>query len=108
MYNKIGVLGDGDSILAFKAIGVDAFEIYDIEKAKDTIFELSRSGYAIIFITENLAQQLGSTLKKYKTKPYPAIIPIPSTSGSSGYSMQSIRNDMEKAIGSNILFDKED
>ena len=29
MYKKIGVVGDKDSVLAFKAIGIDVFPVVD-------------------------------------------------------------------------------
>ncbi len=108
MYDgKMAVVGDKDLILAFKAIGLDVFCCQNLEETEKTIKQLAKD-YAVIFITEDLALQADSLLAKYKTKAYPAIIPIPSSSGSNGYGMQGIKNDVEKAIGADILFNKED
>ena len=108
MHNgKIVVIGDKDLILAFKAIGMDVFSADTQEEAEKLVRKLAKE-YAIIFITEDLAQKIDQLLMKYKTKAYPAIIPIPSSQGATGYGMQGIKKDVEKAIGTDILFNKED
>ena len=104
MFNKICVIGNKDSVLIFKAIGADVFTANDENEAKTLIHDLAKDNYAVIYITENLAEKISDTLDKYKTRPYPAIIPIPSASGSTGYGNEGIKKDMEKAIGADILF----
>ena len=52
---KIAVVGDKDSILAFKALGVDVFNVYDEDEARKTVDTLARDNYGIIFITEQIA-----------------------------------------------------
>jgi V/A-type H+-transporting ATPase subunit F len=34
MYKKIGVVGDKDSVLAFKALGIDVFPVVEADEAK--------------------------------------------------------------------------
>ena len=48
---KIAVVGDKDSILAFKALGVDVFPVYDGDEARRTVDTIARDKYGIIFIT---------------------------------------------------------
>lgn len=100
---KIAVIGDKDSILAFKAIGASAFVANDNFQANDLLRKLSKEDYAVIFITEELAETIEDTLIKLKAKPYPAVIPIPSQKGSNGFGMRGVRKDVEKAIGADIL-----
>ena len=107
MRNGIAVVGDKDSVLAFKAIGVDAYPVDGEMQARNTVRELARS-YSVIFITDAIAAQIESLLKRYKTRPYPVVVPIPSAEGNTGFGMQGIKNDVEKAIGSDILFGKEE
>jgi len=103
---KIAVVGDKDSILAFKAIGVDAFVADTPQDADETVKELTKEQYAVIFITEELASAIPSTLQKLKTRTYPAVIAIPSASGNAkGYARESFRKDVERAIGADILKD---
>ena len=35
MYNRVGVIGDGDSILAFKAVGMEVFAADSGEQARE-------------------------------------------------------------------------
>lgn len=100
---KIAVIGDKDSILSFKAIGVEVFPARNYFEAQDTLKQLARD-YAVIFITEDIAENIPDVIKRYKTRPFPAVIPIPSAQGSTGFGMKSISKDVEKAIGADILF----
>lgn len=105
MVNKIAVIGDKDSVLALKAVGVEVFDATTAEEAQNLIKQLS-SGYAVIFIAENLAELIPETLAKAKAQTFPAIVPIPTTQNSSGFGMKGIKSDVEKAIGVDILFNK--
>lgn len=108
MANKIAVIGDKDSVLAFKSVGVEVFDATTPQQAQQLIKKLSREQYAVLFLAENLAEQIPDVLDKAKTQPFPAIVPIPTTSESSGFGMRGIKNDVEKAIGVDIIFNKED
>lgn len=107
MYNRVGVIGDSDSILAFKAVGLEVFDAQDAEQARTLIKQLSKEDFAVLFITEEYARINGDLLQKAKTKPFPAIVPIPTSKGSTGYGLQSVKNDVEKAIGVDILFNND-
>ena len=107
MRNGIAVGGDKDSVLAFKAIGIDAYPVDGEMQARNVVRELART-YSVIFITDAIAAQIESLLKRYKTRPYPVVVPIPSAEGNTGFGMQGIKNDVEKAIGSDIIFGKEE
>ena len=104
--NKIGVIGDSDSILGFKSLGIDVYPATGGEVMK-MINRLAVDGYAIIFITEQAAETAAETIDRYKTSPFPAIIPIPGNMGTTGVGMKAIHDNVEKAIGADILF-KED
>ena len=104
---KIAVVGDKDLILAFKAISMDVFCAEDKDEGEKVILKLAKTN-SVIFFTEDLADQLDGLLCKYKTKAYPAIIPIPKSGKSNGYGMAGIKADVERAIGTDILFNKED
>ncbi len=108
MVNKIAVIGDKDSVLAFKSVGVEVFDATTAQEAQTLIKKLSQEQYAVIFIAENLAEQIPAVLAKAKTQPFPAVVPIPTTEHSSGFGMKGIKSDVEKAIGVDIIFNKED
>jgi V/A-type H+/Na+-transporting ATPase subunit F len=104
---KIGVIGDKDSVMGFKALGLDVFYTSDEDVGK-LVNTLAAKKYAIVFITEQAVLEAEETIAKYKTMPFPAIIPIPNNQGSKGLGMQGIRANVEKAIGADILFRDEE
>ena len=108
MTNKIAVIGDKDTVLAFKAVGVDVFDATTTEQAQTLLKKLSQDSYAVVFLAENLAELIPETLAKAKTRAYPAIIPIATGTESSGFGMRGIKSDVEKAIGVDIIFNKEE
>ena len=107
MKGKMAIIGDGDSVLAFKAGGVDAYPVSHVEQARDVLKKLSKE-YQIIFITDVIAEKIDDVIKKYLTDAYPIILSVPSGNGSNGYGMQGIKKAMEKALGVDILFNKDE
>lgn len=108
MKNKIAVIGDKDSVSAFSAVGVDVYDATTAEQADKLVKHLSQDNYGVIFIAENLAELITDTLAKVKTQTFPAIIPIPINGKSSGFGMQGIKNNVEKALGVDVIFNKKD
>lgn len=102
--SKIGVIGDRDSILGFKTLGLDIFPVTDTENAGRLIHRLAKEDYAVLFITESIAKDLEEAIERYKAVPYPAIILIPNNQGSIGLGIQGVKDNVEKAIGADILF----
>ena len=100
---KIGIVGDKDSVLAFKAVGIDVYPVSEAIDARRIIDKMAEEGYAVIFVTEQLAQNLEETIDRYYRQMLPAIILIPNNQGSLGIGMQKIRDNVEKAVGVNIL-----
>lgn len=100
---KIGVVGDKDSVLAFKAIGIDVYPVIEEEEARKTVDKMALNKYAVIFVTEQVAKGIEETIERYNRETLPAIILIPSNQGSLNIGIQRIRDNVEKAIGVNIL-----
>jgi V/A-type H+-transporting ATPase subunit F len=104
---KIGVIGDKDSVLGFKALGVSVFPTNDIREANKLIHKLAKENYAVLFVTEQLAKDLNEAINEYKDSLTPAIIMIPNNRGTLGLGIDGVKKSVEKAIGSDILFGKE-
>jgi V/A-type H+-transporting ATPase subunit F len=100
---KIGVVGDKDSILAFKALGVDVYPVLDKDEARKAVDTLAARKYGIIFITEQMAELIPETVERYNKEIVPAVILIPSNQGSLSIGLRRINANVEKAVGSNIL-----
>ncbi|MDE6967294.1 MAG: V-type ATP synthase subunit F, partial [Clostridia bacterium] len=74
-------------------------------EASEKLRLLARN-YSVIFITEDLAVQIAEQIEKFRSRTYPAIIPIPSSKGATGYGIENIKKDVEKAVGTDILFNE--
>lgn len=103
---KAAAVGSHSSVIIFRAAGIVTVDAETPKDAEKAVASLVKKGYGIIFLTENYASALEEELKKYRSTPYPVILPVPDKSGSTGYGMETIKGFMEKAIGINI-FDKE-
>ncbi|MDO4565412.1 MAG: V-type ATP synthase subunit F [Clostridia bacterium] len=101
---KMGVIGDRDSVLLFKAVGLDVFCETDGEKANMLLHRLARQGYAVVYVTETLYPHCKETILEYQAQAYPAIIPIPDATGTRNIGMGALKQNVEKAVGVDILF----
>lgn len=100
---KIAVMGDRDSVMGFKVLGLDVFPVTDSEEGRATLRRLAREPYAIVYITEQLAARITDEVSRYKDQLTPAIILIPGKEGSLGIGMSKVSESVERAIGANIL-----
>ena len=105
MTGKMAIVGDGDSIMVFKAAGVATFPAADERKAREVLRKVAGE-YQIIFITEELARPLSDFLKRFDEAPYPIVLPIPTGNGNSNYGEELLRSAMERALGVDILSNK--
>lgn len=103
MAHNIGVVGDKDSILPFKILGFSVFASTNPREAREIVDRLARENYGIIYLTEELADQMSDTIERYDATLVPAIILIPNHSGSLGIGKRRIQENVEKAVGQNIL-----
>lgn len=102
MKGKTAIIGDGESILVFKAVGVEPFPVKSAAEAEAKLAEISKS-YKIIFITDDFAAEIDEKIRKYTAQSYPIIVSIPSKAGSNGYGEKTLTDAMEKALGINIF-----
>lgn len=100
---KVAVIGDKDSVLAFRALGVHVFTAIEANDARRIVDKLAKEDYGIIFITEQLANDIPETIQRYNNEVIPAVILIPSNRGSLNIGLENINKNVEKAVGSNIL-----
>ena len=96
-------MGDMDSVLGFKALGLDVYPVSDPEEGRSTLHVLARQSYAIIYMTEQLAAQLQPEIARYQDALTPAIILIPGKEGPLGIGMANVKTAVERAVGADIL-----
>lgn len=111
---KMAIIGSREAILGFKALGLEPVYVADPKVAVEQLYSLkkerlddegeSRNKYAIIFIMEEFARGITpEDYKKLSADPLPAIIPLPSHLGTTGYGLQKLKAIVEKAVGMDIL-----
>lgn len=100
---QVGVIGDRDSIIGFRALGMTVLEAKTLVEAGRFLQQLVDENYAVVFITENLAEGNHELLRELRTRKLPAVIPIPSLTGSTGLGMRQVRESVRKAVGMDIF-----
>lgn len=102
---KIAVIGGRNTVMGFKALGLDCFPAADPAEAGKILRSLTKEDedYAIIYIEETLAEKLSAEIDRVKDKPSPAIILIPGPEGSIGLGQSALKSAVERAFGTDIL-----
>lgn len=103
MSHKIGVIGDKNSVLVYRMLGFDVFFASEPEEASAKIDELANENYGVIYVTEAIAEDIMDTIRKYDEEMLPAIILIPDHTGSRNIGKNRVQENVEKAVGQNIL-----
>lgn len=104
---KIAVIGGRDTVMGFRALGLETYPAADAAEAGHILRRLTRENddYAIIYIEENLAAELAHEIDKFKDRPTSAVILIPGREGSMGLGQSALKAAVERAVGTNILGD---
>ena len=102
---KIAVMGGIDTVMGFKALGLDTYPVSDMDEAKQVFSKITAPDeqYAVIYLEENLSQTLSNEIARFTNKVTPAIILIPGREGSQGLSLNALHDAVLRAIGTDIL-----
>jgi len=102
---KIAVMGGIDTVLGFKALGLDTYPVSDPAEAKQVFSKITAADekYAVIYLEENLSEVLSNEISRFTNKVSPAIILIPGREGSQGLSLNALHEAVLRAIGTDIL-----
>ena len=105
MAKNIAVIGDGESIKGFSAIGLDIFVCDNSEHAAKTLRNIADTeNYAVIYITEEYYNNSARERNRYEDRITPAVIPIPGVKGNTDAGVKRLSSFVEKAVGSDIIF----
>ena len=100
-------MGGPDTVIGFKALGLDTFAVDSKDEARRIMNKITDadSEYAIIYLEENLAEGLKNEINRVKDRPTPAIILIPGRECSIGLGQSALKAAVARAVGTNILGD---
>ena len=102
---KIAVMGGMDTVMGFKALGLDTYPVAGAEEAREVFKKITAPEYryAVIYLEENLSDALSFEISRFIDKVTPAIILIPGRDGSQGRSLTALHDAVIRAIGTDIL-----
>ncbi len=101
---KIGILGEKKSVLAFKALGVEAFGVSNSEDLAMAMEKIKSQEFAILLITEDIAANYEKEIKPFFQATLPACLVIPGVKGGSGKAKEGLGEILERALGSASFF----
>lgn len=104
--NEIAVVGDKDSIMGFKSIGFDTYEVVKKEEQdiKQFVIAILRKNYKIIYITENYYQICTKDIEEFlKNRAYPIVTVVPTTADNKNIAYDSMKKLVEKALGGSFF-----
>ncbi|MCL2368038.1 MAG: V-type ATP synthase subunit F [Oscillospiraceae bacterium] len=101
---KIGVMGDRQCVTGFLALGLSVYTVEDEVQAAETFRRVMRSEqYAILYITEAIAEMIEQDIARYQSGEAPAVIVIPGSRESRGMGLKALQQAVERAVGTDIL-----
>ena len=107
-YKKIAVIGSPDTVLPFRSIGAESFEVETSAELAEILQKLvEQDTFGIIFVEETLAEPvldiISSMNDQYRGV---AITPIPGTTGDKSIALQRLGAQVTRAIGIDIFAQK--
>ena len=106
MKGKMAIIGDGDSTLIFKAVGIDSYSANSVNEFKQILKDI-KSDYQIIFITDIFAKESQELISEINSDIYPIVLTVPGKNGNTGYGMENLKKEMERSLGVDILFNND-
>ena len=100
---SIAAIGDWESVMGFRALGLEACPVSTVQEAREQVRRLAKEDCAVIYLTETLAKDMPDVIARYKDELRPAIILIPGREGSLGIGRENIQRAIERAVGADIL-----
>ena len=100
---EIAMIGDKDSILGFKSLGVAVFPVNNVEECATALKEIIKQDYKVAFITEQMAPESSKIAELLSGRTFPVVTMIPSNRGSTGMAMQRLQTLVRKAAGADVL-----
>ncbi|MBN1233187.1 MAG: V-type ATP synthase subunit F [Candidatus Coatesbacteria bacterium] len=103
---EMAIIGEIDSILPFRALGLEVYEAESSNEVIKIIKQLFRQKtYKVLIVTETYFEEVYPVSSELEKKSfYPSVIFIPSNQGSKQLGLQKIRKIIERAVGVDLLF----
>ncbi|MBN1880693.1 MAG: V-type ATP synthase subunit F [Deltaproteobacteria bacterium] len=105
--NKVTVIGDRDSVLGFKALGVTVMTPGP-GRVRESFNRAVKDEAVVIFITERFAEEVPDLIEDVAHRPIPSVVTIPDAGGSRGMGLKKLDDIIVTAVGSRLAMDNEE
>ena len=103
MVGKVAVLGSGDFVMPFSALGLDT---YPVGQTEDDIAESAKKiiddKYVLVVVAENIAEEAEEVFSAQEKMPTPCIVVVPFTTESEGFATRALGEVLKMATGISI------
>lgn len=106
MFDKVAVIGEGDQVFAFRAIGAKVFSPKSQEEVKEIIETLQKENFGLCFLHESFLEDLKK--EDLGEKIYPVVIGFSDYRKITSYLRETLKDLAVKATGSDSLVKKRD
>ena len=100
---KIAFIGDMDTVLGFRALGVTTVAPEDDAQAGEEFGRLVREGYSVIMVTEDLVDGLAELIEETAHRALPAVVVLPGIAGRQRRGEETIRRLITRAVGVDLM-----
>lgn len=104
---RTAFIGDADSVLGFRALGVETYTPESGAEAVEIFRKLVKEKAAVVMITEDMLDHLQIEVDQVVSLPVPAIVVLPGVSGSKHKGEDTIRNLIIRAVGVDLMAEDE-
>lgn len=105
--SNIALIGERKIIIGFSLLGLQLFPADNQEEAVKALRDCAQGNIKIVFITNELAQKIINDIEEYQKHSTMAICILPGRIEETALSMRLLRKNIEKAVGTDILFRNE-
>lgn len=98
---RIAVVGNRETVVAFRAAGLQAFPVAAGADAAARVEELIAAGYRVVFFTEELFADLAPVLERYRRAAVPCLVALPQ--GRSGQSLARLQAVVRRSVGTDVF-----
>lgn len=113
---RMAIVGPKEVTQGFEALGFTAVNAINTKEATEQLFALKKETqtingeekplYAVIFVLEEVVQEIAKDdYAKLTAHALPAIIALPGPEGSTGFGLKRLKSLVERAVGQDILGD---
>jgi V/A-type H+-transporting ATPase subunit F len=103
--SDVAFIGDRDSVWAFAAFGISVRPVSGSGEASEALEDAVRSGFSVIFVTEDVYEACADEIARYRSRALPTITVLPNVRESRGLAAAEIHRAVSAAVGADILTD---